>query len=700
MSSTTPRDLHDFMRAVRQAFPDRSGLKPAGADTNLTEAWLDCASALGMTPVELAQAVASHLGVEAAGPLGHQFNVEVLQALPVAFCQKHRVFALEASSHHMVIASSTPTDEEMLERARFLCGKPVKVRLAPPQELEDALLVVFGLLAERESAQSDAQKAQLAPENSVVTMGQALLRRAVDMRASDLHIQSFLGTFVARIRVDGRLQRLVMLPAATALTLIRHFKVRSGMDPTINTVPQDGRMTQVIAERDFDMRVSSLPASRGERLVIRFLDQGRVHRLGAAGFSLAALQSLRRAIARPSGMVLMTGPTGCGKTSTLYGMLAELNQPDVNIITVENPVEYRLPGASQVEVNVKAGLEFATALRSILRQDPDIVLIGEIRDEETANIAAQAALTGHLVLSTLHTNDATTAIPRLLNLGVDRTVLADSLAAIVAQRLCRKLCEQCKQPVADPLSPVENRYLQLTHNRPLYRSVGCKACNYSGFKGRLPIVDIIEMNAGLRQAVASGETRLDVLESLRRGGLKSLAASGSHRIMSGESTVGEVLEAVGPSFWRELALHHGTELSDDDSDGAHEPLEAGHAVLLISEHPDEAASGMADAVKEAGLRLHTCANAKAAEQLLHDDERIAVIVGDLPDAASLPQAAALLQEFRAHVAWSRLPALVLLPEALAGQQQHLRESGSMAEFLTKPVKDEDLMRAIQRAHAR
>jgi CheY-like chemotaxis protein len=309
-------------------------------------------------------------------------------------------------------------------------------------------------------------------------------------------------------------------------------------------------------------------------------------------------------------------------------------------------------------------------------------------------------MTGHLVLSTLHTNDAATAIPRLLNLGVDRTVLADSLAAIVAQRLCRKLCEQCKQPVADPLSPVENRYLQLTHNRPLYRSVGCKACNYSGFKGRLPIVDIIEMNAGLRQAVASGETRLDVLESLRRGGLKSLAASGSHRIMSGESTVGEVLEAVGPSFWRELALHHGTELSDDDSDGAHEPLEAGHAVLLISDHPDEAASGMADAVKEAGLRLHTCANAKAAEQLLHDDERIAVIVGDLPDAASLPQAAALLQEFRTHVAWSRLPALVLLPEALAGHQQHLPESGSMAEFLTKPVKDEDLMRAIQRAHAR
>jgi type IV pilus assembly protein PilB len=281
---------------------------------------------------------------------------------------------------------------------------------------------------------------------------------------------------------------------------------------------------------------------------------------------------------------------------------------------------------------------------------------------------------------------------------VDRTVLADSLAAIVAQRLCRKLCEACRQPVADPLSPVENRYLQLTRNRPLYRSVGCKACNYSGYIGRLPIVDIIEMNAGLQQAVANGETRLDVLESLRRGGLKSLAASGSHRILSGDTTVAEVLEAVGPGFWRELARHHGTELRDDESDAAEAPLEAGHAVLLISEQAE--AAGVEVAVKEAGLRLHTCATAKAAEQLLHEDERIAVIVGDMPESASVAQAGVLLQEFRTHVAWSRLPALVLLPAAMAEQQHLLRESGSMAEFLIKPIKDGDLMRAIQRAHAR
>lgn len=698
MSISTPRDLHDFMRAVRQAFPDRKGPAQLRPDTTLTEAWLDVASALGLAPLELARAVAPHLGVEAAGPLGHQFDVAVLQTLPVAFCQRHRVFALEVSSHQVVIASFTPTDEEMLERARFLCGKPVKVRLAPPQELEDGLLVVFGLLAERESAQSLAGRSPVAAENPVVTMGQALLLRAVELRASDLHIHSFLGTFVARVRVDGRLQRLVMLPEATALTLIRHFKVRSGMDPTVHNVPQDGRMTQVIAQRDFDMRVSSLPASRAERLVIRFLDQGRVHRLGAAGFSLAALQSLRRAISRPSGLVLMTGPTGCGKTSTLYGMLAELNRPDVNIITVENPVEYRLAGASQVEINAKAGLDFATALRSILRQDPDIVLIGEIRDAETAGIAAQAALTGHLVLSTLHTNDATTAIPRLLNLGVDRSVLADSLVAVVAQRLCRKLCEACRQAVAEPLSPAESRYLQLTRNLPVYRPVGCKVCNYSGFNGRLPIVDIIEMNAGLQQAVADGETRLAVLESLRRGGLKSLGASGSHRVLSGETSVGEVLEAVGPGFWRELARHHGTELSDEEVDAGEELMEAGHAVLLVTEQAEVA--GVAAAVKEAGLRLHTCADAKAAERLLQEDERIAVIVGDMPDSASVGQAAELLQEFRTHVAWSRLPVLVLLPAAMSDQKELLRESGSMAEFLAKPVKDEDLMRSIQRAHAR
>jgi type II secretory ATPase GspE/PulE/Tfp pilus assembly ATPase PilB-like protein len=583
------------------------------------------------------------------------------------------------------------------DRARFLLGKPLRWLLASPQAVEDASVVAFSAQAAR-IAQDESGAPDLS-DNPFVRIGQSLMEQAVAQRASDLHIQPYLGAFVVRIRVDGELRRLVMLQETVALTLIRHLKVRSGMDPTHHLVPQDGRMSLAIAGRDFELRVSTLPASRGERLVIRFLDQGRVHRLGSAGFSLAALQTLRRSVVRPSGLVILTGPTGSGKTSTLYGLLAEVNHPTVNIITVENPVEYRLAGISQVEVNDKAGMSFNAALRSILRQDPDVVLVGEIRDSETAQIAAQATLTGHLVLSTLHTSDAVSTIPRLLNLGVEPAILADSLSTIVAQRLCRMLCVHCRQPVTEPLTPAERRYEEVTRNRPGYRASGCAKCDHTGFHGRLPIVDIIEMNRPLRDAIAAGESRLDALERLRSGGLKSLAASGSHRIISGDTTVSEVAQSVGPAFWPELAAHHGTACPDEGLDL--EPLHvvAGQGVLLIGRD-----SGLAErlrgAVEAIGLRLLSCDTPGQAQALLRRDEEIAFILGDVPEAFGAEELRATLQEFRLHVSWSRLPTLVLLPPALADQEEALRRSGSLAQFLHKPVDPETLVQHIRRAQAR
>ncbi|MFM7783865.1 MAG: GspE/PulE family protein, partial [Gammaproteobacteria bacterium] len=478
-------------------------------------------------------------------------------------------------------ATANPLDDNTTERLRFLASRQVQWLLAPPQAIDDAVLVAYSREAARLAAAEQAGNDKSLDQNAIVKLGRSLLASAIEQRASDLHIQPYLGSFVARIRVDGVLRRLVMLPDAVATSLIRHLKARSGMDATNMLIPQDGRMSLVDVGHDFDLRVSTLPVSRGERLVIRFLDQRRVHQLNKAGFSLASLQILRRGINRPSGLVIMTGPTGCGKTSTLYGMLAELNRGSVNIITVENPVEYRIAGISQVDVNEKAGRTFMAALRSILRQDPDIVLIGEIRDQETAEIACQAALTGHLVLSTLHTNDALTAIPRLLNLGVQPSILADSLALVVAQRLCRSLCTACKVPVTEPLTAEERLFVEVTLNRPGHRPVGCKACNYTGYFGRLPIVDIVEVSAGLREAMARGESRLPELGALRAGGLKSLAASGSLRVISGDTTVTEVLDAVGPAFWPELAQHYGSEYRGEALEENAQHVAPGQAVLLI-----------------------------------------------------------------------------------------------------------------------
>ena len=686
-------------RAALQTFGERPELAGIAWNGPLAQTWDALCRMLSLNADGLAARLAPAYGVPAAGPLvGRAVAAEVLGSLPAAFCQRHTLLPMTEEGAALVVATADPQSPEVAERARFLAGRPVQWQLAPPALIEDGLVVALSAQA----AQDDAAATASTPDESgspFQRIAQGLMETAVAQGASDLHIQPHLGACMVRMRVDGELRRMMMLQDAVGVTLVRHLKVRSAMDPTQHLAPQDGRMSGVIGGRDFEMRVSTLPASKGERMVIRFLDQGRVHRLAAAGFSLAALQALHRALARPSGLVLMTGPTGSGKTSTLYGMLSELNRPGVNILTVENPVEYRLPGVSQVEVNDKAGMSFHAALRAMLRQDPDVVLVGEIRDAETAQIAVQAALTGHLVLSTLHTNDAVTAIPRLRNLGVDPSILADALAAVVAQRLCRALCVACRQPVEEPLGAMDRLYEQITRNRPLYRPAGCAACGFTGYRGRLPIVDIIETNAALREAVAAGETRVSALEDLRQGGLKSMAVSGSHRILSGDTTVAEVASAVGPPFWPDLARHHGVPLPDDAMAVVSLEPAAGQAVLVITRDatlPAELSSAMATL----GLRLQPCSSASQARDLLHRDEAIAFILGDVPGGHQTDEVAAALREFRSATAWSRLPSLVLLPAEMAGQAAELRRAGSLAEFMTKPVDADAIVQYIRRAHAR
>jgi type IV pilus assembly protein PilB len=628
---------------------------------------------------------------------------EVLEQLPMGFCQTHRVLPLRLEGDTLFIATSDPLDESLSERVRFLANRPIRWVLAAPDHIEIATIVAMGKVAAIQAAGDG-----LIPgdgggdgtsDNAIVTLGRAMLVSAIKQRASDLHIQPFLGAASVRIRVDGALRRVTMLPDAVAVTLIRHFKALSGMDSTNRLIPQDGRMSMVTSGREFDMRVSALPAGNGERLVIRFLEQGTVHRLSGAGFSLAALQTLRRAINRPSGLILLTGPTGCGKTSTLYAMLSELNNSAVNIITVENPVEYRVPGLSQVEVNDRAGRSFATAMRSILRQDPDIILIGEIRDSETAETAIQAALTGHLVLSTLHTNDALTAIPRLLGLGLQPTMLADSLITIAAQRLCRRLCPECSIPVTDPLTVEERLFVETTRNRPGRRPVGCGKCGYTGYHRRLPIVDIVEVTTALRYGIASGEMRLPELEKLREGGLKSLAASGALRVISGETTVREVMDSVGPTFWPELARHFGTQIDMKEDLLYPDHTTSDPAVLLMS--TDTAfAKALEPRLGEQGYRLMTVPSRELARESLLADERIVFIIGDVPDDVTVEEAAQCFQENRKYIAWARLPSVVLVPPAVASQRDYLRNSGVLGGLMAKPCDFDQLIVDIRRSQAR
>jgi type IV pilus assembly protein PilB len=689
-----------LLDAVRLTFPERPELSRLDGLDGYLRLWQNLVTASGLDEKGLARKLAPALGLEFAQGLDDAESA-ALALVPAQFCRTHKVLPLRLNQITLVVATSNPFDESVNDQLRFMVNRPVQWVLAAPDAIEIAATVAYGREALREAGASVSEMgipSARSNESSIVTLGRAMLASAIEQRASDLHIQPFVGSASVRIRVDGKLRRVVMLQDAVAVTLIRHFKTRCGMDSTNSMIPQDGRMSLVLQDREFDMRVSVLPASQGERLVIRFLEQGRVRRLSGAGFSLAALQTLRRVIRRPSGMVILTGPTGCGKTSTLYGMLSELNSHSVNIITVENPVEYRIPGVSQVDVNERQGRSFAQALRSILRQDPDIVLVGEIRDAETAEIAVQASLTGHLVLSTLHTNDALTAIPRLLGLGIEPTVLADALAAVAAQRLCRTLCTECRAPVIEPYSPEELAFLQTTHNPPRYRRMGCKACDYTGFFGRLPIVDIVEMSPALRDAVAAGESRLSTLDALREGGLKSLAASGSLRIISGDTTVREVMEAVGPSFWPELARHYGTTFDSDPQDAIPEPMALSPAVLLMS-----ADAGLAESLNNLlaplGYRLLTVATREAAHATLVQDEEVVFVIGDIEDHLSLEQAQSWFLENRAQIAWARLPSAVLVPQKLATEHVALRDSGVMAAMFNKPVDYNELVHHIRRSRA-
>ncbi len=413
---------------VTRAFPASEALRTLISDQSLVTAWKQLAVAAGVDKWALAGAIAKELSLEAPGSLNSP-DPFAAQLLPENLAREYFMLPLREESGVLVVACAAPYDENGLQRVHFVTNRTLKVLVVPPDELEWAIVNAYSRLTQLHANQIGtllwtAEGKTVGPdasgEHALVQLARSLLMEAIKARASDIHIQPFSGGGLVRIRVDGVLQRMAFVPGPVLQALLRYFKAQGGMDPTNDRVPQDGRMSLVLGSHDYDLRLSVLPASRGERLVIRFLDQSRVYKLSGAGLSTAAMQSLRKLGANSSGVVLITGPTGSGKTSTLYAMLAEINRTGVSIITVENPVEYRVAGISQVEVNAKAGLTFASALRSILRQDPDIILIGEIRDGETADIAMQAALTGHLVLSTLHTNDAlTTALDRSGRASID-----------------------------------------------------------------------------------------------------------------------------------------------------------------------------------------------------------------------------------------------------------------------------------------
>ncbi len=475
---------------------------------------------------------------------------------------QYQLLVLGKRGNRLFIGAADPTDQEAAERIKFATqltpewvivehdklAKHLESQNASANEVLESLASAdfdFDVTDEESAAAAEAADVTTEVEDApVVRFLQKMLIDAINMRASDLHFEPYEYHYRVRFRVDGELREITQPPIAIKDKLASRIKVISRMDIAEKRVPQDGRMKLKFGSKAIDFRVSTLPTLFGEKVVIRILDSSSA-KLGieALGYEKIERDRLMACIGRPYGMVLVTGPTGSGKTVSLYTCLNILNQPGVNIATVEDPAEINLPGINQVNVNDRAGLTFAAALKSFLRQDPDIIMVGEIRDLETADIAIKAAQTGHLVMSTLHTNDAPTTLTRLLNMGVAPFNIAASVLLITAQRLARKLCENCKKPADYPReSMLKAGFLpeELDGNWKPYRAVGCTSCN-NGYRGRVGIYQVMPITEAIQRIILSEGSALDIAAQAQKEGVRDLRQSGLVKVRAGVTTLEEVL---------------------------------------------------------------------------------------------------------------------------------------------------------------
>ncbi|HEX8272247.1 MAG TPA: type II/IV secretion system protein [Longimicrobiaceae bacterium] len=496
-------------------------------------------------------------------------GAELAPLLPRAAALRFDVAPVRLHEGALEVAAANPVRHGLAEELQAAASRPVRLVLASPAQLRTARESVYRAPAppppaaahRRPPATAPAATPAAAPApldlgGAPVEVLDRILAAALRDKASDVHLEPKADGMLARFRVDGALYDAGWIPAETALPLVSRIKVTANLDIADRIRPQDGRAVTRLDGRPVDLRVSTLPlGGLGEKVVIRILDSAVASTgLASLGFTPAELHRLDRLLAMREGMILATGPTGSGKTTTLYSALRHVQSSESNVVTVEDPIEYRLPGINQVQVNDRAGLDFAAALRSILRQDPDIVLVGEIRDAETAQIAIKASMTGHVVLSTLHTNDAPSAISRLADIGAEAGALSGALKGVLAQRLVRRLCGECSQPLAlSDLPPEQQVLLMGRRTDGLRRHVGCAACRGTGYRGRMVVAEILVVDAAMQHAIARGAGVPELTELARGNGMRTLWESGLERVLAGATSLHELVDNVAAPAQQESA---------------------------------------------------------------------------------------------------------------------------------------------------
>ncbi|MGH7702068.1 MAG: ATPase, T2SS/T4P/T4SS family [Gemmatimonadales bacterium] len=684
-------------------------------------------------------------------------DLKVKEAVPEQMARRFNVLPLRMTDSYLEIATSNPFDIDAEKGLAFATGREVRIFLCSPAKIQEKLEEVYRgaelvsrLLGNMDTTAEVTQlddedlssdlgaSADEASQRPVVRLVDLMLSDGILSRASDIHIEPGEAGVAVRYRIDGVLRQVMNVPRSAGAPLISRIKIISGMDIADRLRPQDGRARVAVNGSPVDLRVSTLPASMGEKVVIRILNaKATVLSLESLGLSDVERGWITHLLNNKEGIILVTGPTGSGKTTTLYSALRMVQSEGVNIVTVEDPVEYRLgKGIVQVQVHEKAGLTFASALRSILRQDPDVVLVGEIRDRETAQVAVQASLTGHLVLSTLHTNDAPNAVTRLVDMGMEAYKIASALRGVVAQRLMRRICPTCRE-AGDTQVPTRLQPF-IPEGTILYRAVGCPDCAMTGYRGRFSIVEVLTMNAELERRIGAGATADRIAEAARANGMGSLFESGLQHVLLGETSVEELLRVVDvpqtdtaapiapvaaaalpaapppaarptPSSQRRpsntpppmpaIDLSTAFELLEEAGDAVgptgKAPGARGTCVLLVDDE-DQLRRVMKDLLEREG---YVVAEARDGAEALDEVDRRApdIIVLDL----NLPgmDGYSVLSQLRSRPLTQKIPVIVLTAKGDEDNEVRVFELGA-DDFLTKPFRARALSARLEAVLAR
>ncbi|MDT8368454.1 MAG: ATPase, T2SS/T4P/T4SS family [Longimicrobiales bacterium] len=690
---TGSRVMHWLVRIVQ-----RAGLGggeevdvPAGAP--IEDAWKVVQRAFGLSEDELSRVVADYYRLDVADFQSADPNAALLVPEPMA--RKHHVFPLLDDDRHLILATCDPTDVEMERAIGFSTGRSVVFRIASPDQIDDSLDARFSpekqvesLLGTLEAEMDDADAVKLVEEmgpedvsegdvqsTPVVKLTNLVITDGIAQGASDIHIEPGRKMGSVRYRVDGVLRKHMDLPMSALNRVISRIKILSRLDIADRLRPQDGKARVRIRNLYYDLRVSTLPAAGSEKCVIRILDSSASVTLDDLDLPGPELDRLRSLVTHRDGIVVITGPTGSGKTTTLYGALREMADGKINIMTVEDPIEYDLPAVTQTQVERKQGMTFGTALRALLRQDPDVILVGEIRDKETAEVAAQAAMTGHLVLATVHANDAVAAVARLADMGLPFPTIAQTLRGALAQRLLRKVCSTCAEPVRGSLTPDEQRLTERHGMEPVVRAVGCSECGFTGYRGRLPVVEVLV--AGPRFCAAVEQRKGQ--ETLRRvavqGGMREIHEVGLELVKAGRTTLVEVERVLG-------------QVIEDEE--AQEP--SGPPRLLVIDDDADARLLVRTVMEKEGFEVTEAKDGHEGLDILRDDPAFSIVILDL----MMPglDGHEVLHQIRGSVETAALPVLIRTGTGTERDEEELLLAGA-DEFVPKTMDPARLLARVR-----